>query len=168
MESVSLVVCDVDGVLTDGGMHYHSSGSESKKFSVYDGGAPPLLEDTDIDLVILSGEKNGIVEKRCEKIGIDDVRLGVKNKSKEIKKLISFYGVKKKNVLVIVDFINDINIMRKFKSVCPSSAPEVAKNMCNEVLNVDGGNGVLWEVAKRLLKSRKLLEKKLKEYSKGK
>ncbi|MCS3953310.1 KdsC family phosphatase [Salinibacter ruber] len=151
MAEIKVIISDVDGVLTDGGMIYHSDGTESKKFSVYDGGGTALAEKAGLDIVAMSGEEAPLIGERCRKMGIEDVRLGVKNKLKESYNIKSKYGIENKEVIVISDFINDLNIMREFKSACPKSAPELIRSEADWVVGVKGGEGVLWHVVKEVL-----------------
>ncbi|MCS4150718.1 KdsC family phosphatase [Salinibacter ruber] len=167
MQDFDIIVTDVDGVLTDGGMYCNKNGVTLKKFSVYDGGAPALAKYTCVDIVVLSGENSNLTKKRCEKIGIQDVRTGIQNKSAELAKIMKTYNTKPKNILVVVDFINDLNIIREYASACPSSAPPIIKKESDYVIDKDAGTGVLWRVTKRVLKHTGEFDVALQEYLKS-
>jgi len=165
LKKVQLVITDVDGIWTDGGMYYSQNGDELKRFSVYDGGAVILLELADIPLIILSGEKNNILESRFRKLQISDVRLGIQNKQVELDKILERYSVEKENVLYLGDFINDYPIMRSVGiPVCPLNACEEIKEISKIILKNAGGEGVLWNLTKRILKSKEIFEEIFQKY----
>jgi len=168
LKNVEIIISDVDGVWTDGGMYYSSDNTELKKFSVYDGGAVLLLRMANIPLVVISGEKNSILENRFKKLKIDDFRLGVKNKLSELDDIIKKYKVNMENTLYIGDFINDFLIMGKVgMPVCPVSACKEIKNISRLILKKRGGEGVLWELTRKLLQHKNIYENVLQKYLKN-
>ena len=151
LKDIKLVICDVDGVLTDGGMYYGPRDIELKKFSVYDGAGVLFLRYADIPLVIMTQEDNEILRKRFKKLKIEDYRLGIKDKKKEL----AFIG----------DFINDFSIMKSVGlAACPLNACDEIKSISNRTIEEKGGNGVLWIFVKQLLKEKGLYEKAFKKY----
>ncbi|MBL8028653.1 MAG: acylneuraminate cytidylyltransferase, partial [Fibrobacteres bacterium] len=82
-ELPKIVFTDIDGVWTDGSMYYSDTGIELKRFNTADSVGVLMLRKLNIPLCILTGENSPIVKFRSEKLKIDHVRLGVKNKLKE-------------------------------------------------------------------------------------
>lgn len=159
LQTASLVITDVDGVLTDGGMFYGNDGSELKKFSVYDGGGVLLLKKAGIPLVVMTGEDAPCVTNRCRKLKIDDYRVGVKNKLAELDGIVEEYGIPAKNIVFVGDFVNDKAIMECVGlPVCPASACEEIKELSVFITRSSGGQGVLWEVARTIASSKGLYE----------
>ena len=75
-----LILTDIDGVWTDGGMYYDETGNEWKKFHTYDSAGVLFAHENNIPVGILTGEKTNIVQRRAEKLKIDFLFQGVKNK----------------------------------------------------------------------------------------
>ena len=84
---IKVVISDVDGVLTDGGMFYSEKGEVLKKFNTRDGMAVELLRNQKIPTVIMTREKSNIVLKRAKKLLIKDVFLGIKKKESLLPKI---------------------------------------------------------------------------------
>lgn len=165
LKKVDLIISDVDGIWTDGGMYYSSKGDELKKFSVYDGGAVIFLKLAKIPLVILSGEQNEILSSRFEKLKIEDIRLGINNKQLELTNILKMYNVKEENVLFLGDFINDYPIMKSVGiPVCPVNACEEIKELSKVILKKSGGDGVLWDLTKRVLISKNVYHEIFQKY----
>ena len=78
-----LVVTDIDGVWTDGGMYYDEHGNEWKKFHTYDSAGVLLLKKLQIPLAICTGETTNAVKRRAEKLKVDYVFQGVSDKKKD-------------------------------------------------------------------------------------
>ncbi len=165
LKNVEIIISDVDGVWTDGGMYYSNKGIELKKFSVYDGGAIELLKIAKIPIIILTGEKNKILKHRFLKLKINDFRLGIQNKRRELNKIAEKYNVKNENILFIGDFINDCAIMKGVGiRVCPLNACEEIKKLSNLMIKKNGGEGVLWNLTKMILKTKNIYNNVMKIY----
>ena len=93
-KKVKLVITDVDGVLTDGGMYYSKAGEELKKFNTRDGMAIELLLKFNIKTVFITREKSEIVIKRAKKVNAADLYLGIKNKESILSKICTKFSVK--------------------------------------------------------------------------
>jgi len=168
LKNVEIVISDVDGVWTDGGMYYGSNDIELKKFCIYDGGAIILLKLAEIPLVILSGENNAILENRFNKLKIKDFRLGIKNKLNELSKILADYSIKKEKVLYVGDFINDYPIMKSVGiPVCPLNACPEIKSISRLIIEKYGGQGVVWELVVMILKAKKIYEQVFDNYLKS-
>ena len=123
-----LVVTDIDGVWTDGGMYYDQYENEWKKFHTYDSAGVLLCHRLGIPVGIITGEKTHIVERRARKLGIDYLYQGVDNKLIVAQKICEQLNLGLEEVAYIGDDINDIELLRSVgKSFCPSSAPEYVK-----------------------------------------
>ena len=101
LRDINLIISDVDGVWTDGGMYYSDNGIELKKFSTYDSGAVILLDLAKIPLIIMTGENNSILENRFLKLKIKDFRLGIKDKKSELKRILNQYNIERQNIAFI-------------------------------------------------------------------
>ncbi len=165
---IKLVLTDIDGVWTDGGMYYDNQGNELKKFNTSDSAGILFLKICKIPIGILTGEKTNIVERRAKKLKIPYVFQGVKNKVETAGLLCDKLNIKFENVAYIGDDINDIRLLEKVGlSACPNNSPEYVKNKVNWVLSKNGGAGVFREFIERLLSQMGLLDDALTELIKN-
>src|SRR5947209_6778985 len=79
-QTVRLAIFDVDGVLTDGGLHYSDSGEETKVFDVRDGHGMKMLQSSGVALAIITSRTSRCVARRAENLGIDLLYQGVEDK----------------------------------------------------------------------------------------
>ena len=106
-----MVVTDIDGVWTDGKMYYSASGDSMRGFSTYEGMAVALLKEKGISLAIISGEDSDIVASRAQKLGVDEVYLGEKEKIKRLMYLVKKYNINIDEVAFIGDDVLDIECL---------------------------------------------------------
>src|SRR2546423_5960328 len=90
---IRLAIFDVDGVLTDGGLHYSDSGEETKIFDVRDGHGMKMLQSSGVALSIITSRTSRCVARRAENLGIELLFQGVENK------LVAFEALAKKLAL---------------------------------------------------------------------
>lgn len=144
---IKLFATDVDGVLTDGGMYYTQSGDEFKKFNTRDGMGIQLLRENGLKTAIITSENTFIVQKRAEKLKIDFLRQGVKDKLTCMEEICSDLNIRLENVAYIGDDINDIELLKNVGlGACPNDAmPEVQKLQNIIKLDTAGGKGAVRE-----------------------
>ena len=106
-----LVVTDVDGVLTVGGVYYSGDGEELKRFSVRDGMGVERLRHDRIETAFLTRERSPIVERRAEKLGLRLCYLGVADKRAALPRLMADAGVEPDQIGYIGDDVNDSEII---------------------------------------------------------
>lgn len=160
MNNIKLVLSDIDGVWTDGGMYYDNNGSELKKFHTYDSAGVLFCKKFNIPVGILTGEKTDIVSKRANKLKIELLFQGVSNKLEVAKELCKKYNIDLTNVAYIGDDLNDINLLKSVGvSACPSSSPEYIKDIVDIVLKKSGGEGVFREFIEYLFDVEELIKK---------
>lgn len=137
-----LVLTDIDGVWTDGGMYYDSHGGEFKKFNTSDSAGVLFCKLLDIPVGIITGEDTSIVLRRAEKLKIPILRMGVANKLKEVEEIVEEMKISWSDVAYIGDDINDIDLLKKAGiSAAPANAPGYIQSMVDVVIPVKGGDG---------------------------
>lgn len=152
LKSIKLFATDCDGVLTDAGMYYSVEGDALKKFNTKDGMGLSRLKENNIILAILTGEDSEIVNKRAEKIGIDEVYLGCKDKVAAMNELLVKYNLTYENVAYIGDDLNDLDLLKKVGcSFSVADAIQIVKDNVDYVTLLKGGEGAVREVADLLL-----------------
>lgn len=162
LKKIKLVISDVDGVLTDGGMYYSARGDIQKKFHARDGMGISILKRNNIPTVIITKEKNQIVKKWASKMSVDRLFDGVKKKEILVPKLCKLYNLKEENIAYIGDDVNDIGIMEKIGlSISPKDANLEVRKIANHVTKSKGGEGVLREVCDLIISKKFGSKKKL-------
>lgn len=145
---IKVVLTDVDGVLTDGGMYYSEKGELLKKFNTRDGMAVELLRNNNIPVIFITKEKSKIVLSRAKKLKIQDIFIGIEKKELLLTEICKKYHVEKNNLVYIGDDINDLNIMKQVGfSASPNNAISTIKKNSDYVCKSKGGEGVLREIA---------------------
>lgn len=152
MNLPKLILTDIDGVWTDGGMYYDQTGNEWKKFNTYDSAGVLFSHAMGIPVGIITGEDTAIVKRRADKLKVDYCYLGVKNKIEIVNQLARVLGISLEEIAYIGDDINDIKVLQNvgLRGV-PSSAPEYVKNISNVTLTKKGGDGVFREFVEKIL-----------------
>lgn len=150
---VKLLVMDVDGTLTDGGIYYDNSGNEFKKFSVKDGAGIVRLHDAGILTMVLTGRSSECVERRCAELKVDYVIQGIAKKAAYLGKFMQEHSLKPSEVAYIGDDINDLECMEQVEhTACPGDAVEEVKEKVCYICKKAGGQGAVREYAEKLLK----------------
>lgn len=143
---IKLVLTDIDGVWTDGGMYYDQTGNEWKKFHTYDSAGVLWCKKLGVPVGIITGESTEIVKRRAEKLKIDFLFQGAIDKKEIAEKLCQSLGISLSEVAFIGDDINDISLLQAVGiSACPSSAPTYIQKIADKVLDKKGGEGVFRE-----------------------
>ena len=129
---IRLVITDVDGVLTDGGMYYSDKGDIMKKFHARDGMGVTLLNKNGIPTIIVTKEQTEIVRQWSKKMKVKELLDGVKNKELVLEKICKKYRILSDEVAYIGDDINDIDLLKNVGfSACPKDGMENVKKICN-------------------------------------
>lgn len=148
IEKIKLLVLDVDGVMTDGGMYFTESGDQFKKFNTKDGMAIIHLTRSDFQVAIISsGFKGEAVKNRAEMLGIQHVSVSHEKKIDTLSDICKKLNIGLENVAMIGDDINDIEVMRQIGlSFCPANAIQVVKNEVDVILKRNGGDACVREL----------------------
>jgi 3-deoxy-D-manno-octulosonate 8-phosphate phosphatase (KDO 8-P phosphatase) len=157
LEPIRLLVLDVDGVLTDGGLLYAATGEVVKQFHVRDGLAVRLLMNAGIEVAVITGRRSDMVSTRCRELGVRDdlVFQGAEDKAVQLDELERMLGLNDEQVAAMGDDLPDLPLLtRAGFAACPSDAvPEVAA-ACDQVCGTAGGRGAVRELAELLLKAQ--------------
>ena len=155
MQQIKIILTDVDGVLTDGGMYYSAKGDIQKKFHARDGMGIAILQRNGIPTIIITKEKNEIVKKWTSKMNVDKLFQGIKQKETLLPKLCSLYNLKEENIAYSGDDVNDLEIMKKIGfSVTPKDGNIEVKKIANYISKINGGEGVLREICDLLISTK--------------
>ena len=147
-----LILTDIDGVWTDGGMYYDGTNVELKKFHTYDSAGVLFAHHLGIPVGILTGENTEIVRRRAEKLKVDYLYLGAKDKVAITKEFCKELQIELSDVAYIGDDLNDMPLLKQVGwDGVPSSAPEYVKTLATVQLKKGGGEGVFREFVETIL-----------------
>lgn len=147
LDAIKLLILDVDGVMTDGGMYMMMNGDQMKKFDTKDGRGIIEIQKKGVEVAIISsGFYDVAVSKRAEMLGIENCYVGKRPKMEVLAELCEKLSIDYSQVAMIGDDVNDLEVMRAigFKA-CPSNAVQVVKNQVDIILNKKGGDGCVRE-----------------------
>ncbi len=146
MKIPKLVLTDIDGVWTDGGMYYDQLGNEWKKFSTYDSAGILICKQKNIPVGIITGENTEIVKRRSEKLNIDFLFQGVSDKLSVAIDLCKKLNITLEEVAFIGDDLGDIELLKKVGiSGAPNNATKEVKQLVNFITIKSGGEGAFRE-----------------------
>ena len=146
MKDIKLVLTDIDGVWTDGGMYYDQTGNEFKKFNTYDSAGILWCRLAGLKTGILTGENTDMVQRRADKLKVDYLFQGTKNKLEIARQLCLENKIDLHQIAYLGDDLNDMELLKEVGiSACPSSAPKYVQAICQIVLEKRGGEGAFRE-----------------------
>ena len=152
LKKIKLVITDVDGVLTDGGMYYTKDGDMMKKFHARDGMGVTLLRKIDIPTIILTKEKTEIVAHWSKNMKVKEVLDGVTKKESKLDSICKKNNVLLDEIAYVGDDVNDIEILKKVGlSITPKDGEDSVKKNCDYICSRIGGNGAFREVVNLIL-----------------
>lgn len=165
MELPKLVLTDIDGVWTDGGMYYSEAGNEWKKFNTSDSAGVLFFRLINVPVGIITGEKTQIVRNRAKKLNICILEMGIKNKLEIAKKLAEKMNIQLQEIAFIGDDIGDIELLKNVGfSAVPAGVPDYVSMHADIELTKRGGEGVFREFAEYIITECNLLNDVLEKY----
>lgn len=152
---VRLMIFDVDGVLTDGSLHFGADGETLKTFNVHDGLGIKLLQQSGVQTAIISARQSPIVARRAADLGIKHVLQGVHDKRVPFQQLLGSTGLTAEQCGFIGDDVIDLPILTRvgFAVSVPNGRPEVHARV-HMVTAAAGGRGAVREVCEFLLRAQ--------------
>jgi len=152
LKNIKLLILDVDGVLTDGGVYYSEDKEILLKFNRQDGKGIQLLKDKGIKILVVSSENSPIIKKRCEKLKIENLFMGIDDKISLVVNYCKENKIDNKHVAVIGDDVQDLPLIEWAGfSACPSNAVLEVKNKVCYICSKGGGDGAVREVIDLIL-----------------
>ncbi len=155
LTQIKLVITDVDGVLTDGGMYYTAEGEVMKRFHVHDGLGMKMLQTCGIQVAILSGGDSALLRKRIEVLKVPLFKLGKMEKRSACFELMREAGVTAEQTAFIGDDTLDLPAFEVCGlAIATRNAHDYVKAKADWVLEKAGGEGAFREVSDRILQAQ--------------
>jgi 3-deoxy-D-manno-octulosonate 8-phosphate phosphatase (KDO 8-P phosphatase) len=149
---IKLLILDVDGVLTDGGLIWHANGQESKVFHVHDGHGIRLLQRAGIEAVLLTGRSSQVVDHRAHDLGIKLVVQGSKNKLADYEEILQLRELDDQSVAYVGDDLVDVPVFKRVGlAVAVANATSHILPYCHASTESKGGRGAVREICEFLL-----------------
>ena len=153
--NIKLVAFDIDGVMTDGGLHYTDDGHELKTFNVQDGLGVVLLRRSGIKVAIITGRTSNVVSCRAKDLGVEHVFHGVGDKGAVSGQLLEQLGLQWSELA----FMGDLPAMTRCGlAIAPANARQIVKERAHMVTEAGGGKGAVREAIEFILAAQGKLD----------
>ena len=152
---IRVVLFDVDGVLTDGGVFVHPDGTESKRFDIKDGAAIVIARRAGLTVGLLSARQSASTLHRARQLGMDPVRQGVSDKAAAFDDLLRAQDWMPEEVAYMGDDVVDLPVlMRVGLAACPADAVPEVQAVAHLVSPHAGGHGAARSLIEDILRSQ--------------
>jgi 3-deoxy-D-manno-octulosonate 8-phosphate phosphatase (KDO 8-P phosphatase) len=159
LSTIKLIVLDVDGTMTDGGVYIDNNKIESKRFNIKDGAGILLAQSVGIEFMILTGRESNCVTQRANELHISHIVQNISDKAKYLKEFSIINNIIPESIAYIGDDLNDLPAMHYAGyAACPADAAGEVKAYCDVVLSQKGGDGAVREFIEMILKENKVWE----------
>lgn len=156
LRRIRMLLLDVDGVMTDGGLYYSAEGIELKRFHAHDGYGIVRGHDHGLRIGIISGRSSPIVEARARVLKIDDVYLNAMDKVTPFRELQQKYGFTEEQTAFVGDDLFDLPLLKLVGfSAAPANAMVGVKRQVDYVTRLAGGQGAVREVVDLILAAQR-------------
>lgn len=164
-QAIELILSDVDGVLTNGGILFDNQGIEMKQFHVRDGLGIRLWERAGYRFGILTARSSHIVKVRAAELGISIVRQGFEEKWPVAESVLSELGLSVSALCYIGDDLGDLPVIRRAGlGVTVADGVEETRAVANYVTAARGGTGAVREIIELVLKAKGMWEEIVARY----
>lgn len=154
-EQLEWVLCDVDGVLTDGSLYMEGKGETIKVFNVRDGLGLKMVREAGLEVGLLSARSSAALDRRASQLGIDVVLAGREDKLAAFEEFLKQQNIKASRVAYIGDDLNDLAVLgRCGLAFAPADATPELADLVHLRLERPGGRGAVREMIEHLLKAR--------------
>lgn len=151
-KQIRLLICDVDGVMSDGVIYMGNSGEELKAFNVRDGYGIRCLLTSSVEVAIITGRNARLLEDRCKTLGVQHLYQGQSDKLLAFGELLDKLSLSPEQVAYIGDDLIDWPVMAKVGlSVAVADAHPVLLPRADYVTRIAGGRGAVREICDLIL-----------------
>jgi 3-deoxy-D-manno-octulosonate 8-phosphate phosphatase (KDO 8-P phosphatase) len=153
--AIEWILCDVDGVLTDGGLYYDHRGRQTLRFNVKDGMGLKLAQRAGIKVGLLTARETQAIRHRSKELRLDALMTGIRDKGARFDEFLRQKSCTANRVAYVGDDLADLTVLSRCGlSFCPADAVREVKAVVQRVLDSAGGRGAAREMVERILKAR--------------
>ncbi len=164
-QSIQLILSDVDGVLTDGGLIFDNQGIEIKRFHVRDGMGIRLWQRAGYQFGWITARTSHIVKVRASELGIDLVRQGFQEKRPVVEELMESLELDWEHVAYVGDDLTDLSVINAAGlGIAVADAASEVRTAANHVTTQCGGQGAVREVVELILKAQMRWDDLIRKY----
>ena len=162
---ITLLLFDVDGVLTDGKILLHADGSESKQFDIKDGTGIVLAQRCGLTVGFLSARQSAATAQRAAHLGVSLVHQGVASKLDAYGQILRQRGLADSHVAYMGDDVLDLPVLARVGlSAAPSDAVDDVRSRVHWVSRAAGGHGAARELIELVLRTQKRWDALVESY----
>ncbi len=162
---IKLVIFDVDGVLTDGGLIMDREGHEYKVFNSRDGHGMKMLQATGVDIAIITGRTSNVVQHRMDGLGIKLVYQGQHDKRIAFRELLAELRLDVSQVAYMGDDVVDLPVMRQVGfAAATADAHDLVKEHAHWQAPHNGGKGAARDLCELIMKAQGTLDAQMALY----
>jgi 3-deoxy-D-manno-octulosonate 8-phosphate phosphatase (KDO 8-P phosphatase) len=166
-KKIKLVIFDVDGVMTDGGLTIGDDGQEYKTFNTQDGLGMKLLKNTGVQMAIITGRTSKVVTQRAESTGVMHFYQGVEDKLVAYQDLLSKLNLQPEETAFMGDDVVDMPpMLRCGLGITVPAAPSAVKEKAHYITQKEGGKGAVREVCELIMHAQNTLQAQLAPFFK--
>jgi len=164
---IKLLICDVDGVLSDGKVYFGNDGEELKNFNIKDGLGIKLMQRNGIKVAIITGRQSNIVDHRASELGIELVYQGRSDKRATFDEIARKLNLNHDEIAHVGDDLPDLPLMQKSGlGICVADAYHFLKERADWITKHNGGQGAVRDISDLLLTAQNKIELVLESYLK--
>lgn len=162
---IRLVIFDVDGVLTSGRLFYSQHGTELKDFHVHDGQGMKILQQTGVQIAIITARESTAVAKRMQDLGITHVYQGNSDKLPAYEELKKKLNLVDRQIAYLGDDLPDLPVLRRVGlSATVANAPQIIRDHVAWTTEARGGEGAAREFCELIMRAQDTLSSAIESY----
>ena len=164
--AIRLIIFDVDGVLTDGSLFLGDDGQEYKAFNSKDGHGMVMLQQTGVQIAIITGRTSEVVRIRMASLGVQHVYQGKRDKLPAYAELKQVTGLDDAQIAYVGDDVVDLPVMTRVGlAIAVQDAHELAKQHAHWITPSGGGRGAAREVCELIMDAQGNLQRLMQLYT---
>ena len=168
MQTIKLIVLDVDGTLTDGTVNYSDTGVQFKSFHVADGLGIVMAQAVGLRIAVISGRSSKAVEQRMAELKVTDLVQNCGDKAAALKLLLTQYALKPEECAFVGDDINDLPAFEVVSvKIAVANASETLKARADWITPRPGGAGAVRDAIEEILRRQGRLSDAVEAYLKS-
>lgn len=149
------ILCDADGVLTDGGLYYDRQGHNNLRFDARDGLGLKMAQLGGLKVGVLSGRSSSALERRAVELELESLDMGVADKRAGLESFLERHSTVARRIAFIGDDLPDLVVLEQCGlSFAPADAAQEVRGVVDRVLDNPGGHGAVREMVEILLRAR--------------